>query len=286
MMLSIAQALRTGVEQCIIENDPYANPSIDAQCLLCAVLDCNRAYLHTWPDKNLSEAQSNAFFKLLKQRQTGQPIAYILGYQNFYGYDFAVSPATLIPRPETEQCVELVLAQPHIKRVLDLGTGSGAIAISICLERPELEVIGVDFVPEAVTLAQQNAQHLAPESNIMIKLSDWFSHVDGKFDVIVSNPPYVEPDSPYLTQGDIRFEPDTALTASDHGLADIKTIVFKSTNYLNQNAMLILEHGHTQGHIIRQLMTQNGFTNVTTLCDYAGQPRITLGEYTISSNTK
>lgn len=284
MMLSIAQALQIGTEQCVIADDPFADAKIDAQCLLCAVLDCNRAYLHTWPDKVLSSTQQTEFLNFIEQRQTGKPIAYILGYQNFYGYDFAVSPATLIPRPETEQCVDLVIAKPHIKRVLDLGTGTGAIALSIILQRPELEVLGVDFVPEAVTLAQQNAQNLAPKSNISFKQSNWFSHVDGRFDVIVSNPPYVEPDSPYLAKGDIRFEPNSALTAAQNGLADIILIVSEAKHYLNEHGLVILEHGHTQGTEIRQLMTQNGFTNVTTLCDYAGQPRITLGEHGTSSN--
>ena len=283
-MVSIAQALRTGAEQCVIVDDPYAEPKVDAQCLLCAVLDCNRAYLHTWPDKILTPSQQTLFFDYIQQRKTGKPIAYILGYQNFYGHDFVVSPATLIPRPETEQCVEIIVAKPHIQHVLDLGTGTGAIALSVVLERPDLDVVGVDFVAEAVALAQQNAQRLAPNSTITFKQSDWFSHVDGQFDIIVSNPPYVEPDSPYLAQGDIRFEPDTALTAANNGLADIIKIVTESTHYLNNHGMLILEHGHTQGPDIRELMTQNGFTNVTTLCDYAGQPRITLGEHNTSSN--
>ena len=299
---TIADALKIGAEQCLSEHvdpkqvdaDALADAKIDSQVLLCAVLDCNRAYLHTWSDKTLSEEQTNQYQLFLTKRHSGMPVAYILGYQEFYGREFLVSPATLIPRPETEQLVDIIIntiaessgcsefseidAAP---RVLDLGTGTGAIAISVALECPTVNVQAVDLVPEAVTLAKHNVERLVVNhaQRINILQSDWFSQVDGTFDIIVSNPPYVEPDSEYLSQGDVRFEPDSALTAADNGLADIKLIIDKAPDYLKTNAWLLIEHGYQQADSIQTLFAAKGFSHIATLCDYSQHPRITLGQW-------
>lgn len=300
---TIADAIKIGAEQCLSERvDPkqadadalLADAKIDAQVLLCAVLDCNRAYLHTWSDKTLSDVQTNQYQLFLTKRHSGMPVAYILGYQEFYGREFLVSPATLIPRPETEQLVDIIINKiaessgcsefselDAAPRVLDLGTGTGAIAISVALECPTVNVQAVDFVPEAVTLAKHNVERLVVNhaQRINILQSDWFSQVDGTFDIIVSNPPYVEPDSKYLAQGDVRFEPDSALTAADNGLADIKLIIDQAPDYLNTNAWLLIEHGYQQADSIQTLFAAKGFSHIATLCDYAKHPRITLGQW-------
>ena len=294
---TIADALTIGAQQCLLAHvdldQANANrhalddAKIDAQVLLCAVLDCNRAYLHTWSDKTLSDTQSAKYQQFIQQRSSGKPVAYILGYQAFYGREFLVSSATLIPRPETEQLVDVIIDKiadlsEIVKnaRLLDLGTGTGAIAISAALECPSIRVQAVDFVPAAVVLAKQNAQRLIPNhaERVTILQSDWFTQVSGTFDIIVSNPPYVEPDSEYLVQGDVRFEPDTALTAADNGLADIKLIVEQAPGYLHKGGWLLIEHGYQQADSIQQLFTAKGFSQVATLCDYAQHPRITLGQ--------
>lgn len=298
--MDITEALQIGTQLCLQSHHrdsanadvdlPIYNADdakLDAQILLCHVLQCNRAYLHTWADRALTEAQLAHYQQLVQQRQTGQPVAYILGVQSFYGRDFKVSNDTLIPRPETEQLVDIVLqlvqqqtlAGNVVHTILDLGTGTGAIAITLALALPQVQVTAVDYVLGAVNLAKTNAQQLLPAaSTLQLLHSDWFSQVTERFDIIVSNPPYVEPDSPYLLQGDIRFEPNTALTADDNGLADIRLIVAHAPQYLQANGWLLLEHGYQQAPAVQDLMQQHGFTDITTINDYAQQPRITLGQ--------
>ena len=298
--MDITEALQIGTQLCLQSHHtdsanadvdlPIYNADdakLDAQILLCHVLQCNRAYLHTWADRALTEAQLAHYQQLVQQRQTGQPVAYILGVQSFYGRDFKVSNDTLIPRPETEQLVDIVLqlvqqqtlAGNVVHSILDLGTGTGAIAITLALALPQVQVTAVDYVLGAVNLAKTNAQQLLPAaSTLQLLHSDWFSQVTERFDIIVSNPPYVEPDSPYLLQGDIRFEPNTALTADDNGLADIRLIVAHAPQYLQANGWLLLEHGYQQAPAVQDLMQQHGFTDITTINDYAQQPRITLGQ--------
>ena len=232
-----------------------------------------------FPEKHLSDAQVRQLNQLLLRRLQGEPIAYIIGEQGFYDSIFAVAPCTLIPRPETEMLVDLALQKithvvhPHI---LDLGTGTGAIGLSIAKAAPHSEVVCVDYVEDAVALAKRN-QHDLKIVNAKIFMSDWFNDIHQKFHVICSNPPYVEPDSPYLQKGDIRFEPQSALTSQSNGLADISVIIHSAPQYLHPAGWLMLEHGFGQGSAIQALFSRAGFTDIQTLCDYAQQPRITLG---------
>ena len=232
-----------------------------------------------FPEKHLSDAQVMQLNHMLLRRMHGEPVAYIVGEQGFYDSIFAVAPCTLIPRPETEMLVDLALQKItdiSSPQILDLGTGTGAIGLSIAKAAPHSEVVCVDFVPDAVNLAKHNQQALKI-ANADIFTSDWFNEIHQTFHVICSNPPYVEPGSPYLQKGDIRFEPQSALTSELNGLADIKLIIQSAPQYLHFGGWLMLEDGFEQGSAIQALFSHAGFTDIQTLCDYAQQPRITLG---------
>jgi release factor glutamine methyltransferase len=287
--LTIAQALEWGIQACSVLQETHSgaetqyteqDAKIDTRVLLCEVLDVTTAYLFTWSDKTLTVAQVQQFVAWIKLRQTGQPVAYIIGKQAFYDSDFLVAPCTLIPRPETEVLVDLALEKLSVSSgpCLDLGTGTGAIGLSIAKAESAIQVTAVDFVEAAVELAKSNASRLRV-ANFEVFQSDWFTTVTGKFAVIVSNPPYVEPDSPYLQIGDIMHEPMTALTAADDGLADIKTIIAGAPEYLLKDGWLLLEHGQYQGPAIKDIFAENNFSHITTICDYAQQPRITYAQY-------
>ena len=258
----------------------HADAALDARLLLNHVSQLSTTAQLTYPEKVLPEAQFMQFGACLEERLSGKPLAYIIGEQAFYDSVFKVAPCTLIPRSETEMLVDLARDKAPLQgNILDLGTGTGAIGLSLAKARPDTQVTCVDFVPEAVALATQNATALAI-NNAQILQSDWFGQVTQGFHIIVSNPPYIEPDSPYLTTGDCRFEPHTALASADHGLADIKVIVGQAPHYLEPNGWLLLEHGFAQGSAVRALFASAGFTQVETVCDYAQQPRITLGKIT------
>ncbi len=253
---------------------------IEVQCLLQAVLQVNRAWLLTHPEQSLDAGQYARYMALFERRLTGEPIAYLLGEREFYGLTFRVSPATLIPRPETELLV--VLALQHISqhgacRVLDLGTGSGAIALSIADARPEAKVFAVDASVASLEVAQFNAQQLGL-GNVSLLQSDWFSALNGeRFDIIVSNPPYVAAEDAHLTQGDVRFEPHTALASGVDGLDDIRCIAAQAKKYLNLNGRLLFEHGYDQATRVRALLQQAGFTDVFSARDLAGIERVSGG---------
>lgn len=286
---TIGQALEWGTIECEVLKSTHSgaqtqytdqDAKTDARVLLCAALDVSTAYLFTWSDKQLAADAWQQFQTWIDVRKTGQPVAYILGTQAFYDSEFLVAPCTLIPRPETEILVDLALEKHRLAAgpCLDLGTGTGAIGLSIAIAEPTIHVVAVDFVEEAVQLAKSNQERLRV-ANFEVFQSDWFATVTGKFAVIVSNPPYVEPDSPYLQIGDIVHEPMTALTAVDNGLADIKTIITEAPQYLLKDGWLLLEHGQHQGPAIQTVFAQNNFSHITTICDYAGQPRITYAQY-------
>ena len=256
---------------------------LDSQLLLACVLDKARSYLFTWPDKILTQQELEGFKALVIRRVAGEPIAYILGIKEFWSLPFKVSPATLIPRPDTETLVELVLelyARESELCCLDLGTGTGAIAISLASELPSWQIDAVDFNQEAVILAKKNAEELQ-QSQVNIYQSDWFNAVakNKKFDVIVSNPPYIDADDVNLLQGDVRFEPRTALVANEKGLADIKHIASVARNYLTSQGTIFFEHGFEQALSVRQALMELGYQKIKTVKDLNNQDRITWALY-------
>ena len=285
-LLSIEAVLASASKQLADVSD---SPLLDAKVLLADALEQTLTYLITWHDKPLTETQLSAFQQMLDRRLAGEPIAYIVGVKEFWSLPFFVAPSTLIPRPDTETLIELVLAnhqaghQPnHNKtdvRLLDLGTGTGAIALALASENPSWQVQAVDFNADAVKLAQRNAENLAL-NHVKIYKSDWFSAVsaqsnEDKFDIIVSNPPYIDEADPHLVAGDVRFEPKSALVANNQGLADIEHIVSEAKNYLASGGAIYLEHGYQQGQAVRDILNANGYQNSQTEQDLAGNDRIT-----------
>jgi len=270
---------------------------IEVQCLLQAVLQVNRARLLTHPEQPLDADQYARYMALLERRLGGEPIAYLLGEREFYGLTFKVSPATLIPRPETELLVELALQRipspgltaplPRERergwgrgesfRVLDLGTGSGAIALSIAHSRPDAEVVAVDASAAALEVARFNAQRLAL-GNVRLLRSDWFSALHGeRFDMIVSNPPYIAAGDAHLTQGDVRSEPSSALASGADGLDDIRRICAQAKVHLNVKGWILFEHGYDQAARVRALLQQSGFAGIFSARDLAGIERVSGG---------
>lgn len=254
---------------------------LEAQILLCRALGQPRSYLVSHDRDLLLPEQADAFAALIERRLKGEPIAYILGEREFYSLSFKTTPAVLIPRPETELLVELALeripsGQPC--RVLDLGTGSGAVACALALHRPQAEVLAVDRSAAALEIARENAQSLGAR-NLRFARSDWYGALAGeKFDLIVSNPPYIAAADPHLAQGDVRFEPVSALAAGADGLDDIRLIVEGAPAHLNPSGWLLFEHGYDQAEAGRQLLAQAGFSRVSTSDDLAGIPRVTYGQ--------
>ncbi|GEA11446.1 peptide chain release factor N(5)-glutamine methyltransferase [Alteromonas sp. KUL49] len=263
-----------------------SSSDLDAKVLLCHVLDKPTSFLFAWPEHELDDTQKNTFIDYVKQRAKGKPVAYITGVRDFWTLTLKTSPVTLIPRPDTEVLVEqaLLCASTFKSKTLDicdLGTGTGAIALALASELPTSHVLGVDFVADAVELATQNAT-LNRINNASFRQSNWFDSVgDAKFNLIVSNPPYVETNSPYLQQGDLRFEPDSALTSGEDGLEDIRNIIHLAPSFLVDAGALLFEHGFEQGQAVRNLFVQRGFSEVKTVQDYSGLDRVTLGYWKI-----
>lgn len=259
------------------------SPQLDARVLLAHCLDREQIYLHTWPEKALSDAEQRTFEQAIKSRQQGIPVAYLTGVRDFWTLELEVAESTLIPRPDTEVLVEhaLSLDLPAKATVLDLGTGTGAIALALASEHPDWHITAVDKVSDAVALAERNrVKHNL--SNVTVQQSDWFGAIDAKrrFDLIISNPPYVEDASPWLSEGDVRFEPRSALTAGADGLLDIRHICTEAVNRLTDGGWLMLEHGYQQGEQVQALMRKNRLTEVLTLVDLSGLSRATVGRKT------
>lgn len=273
---SIANLINQG-QQVLQKSSDSAK--LDVEILLCFVLNKERSYLLTWPEHMISDLQLNVFLQLLTRRMQGEPIAYITGVKEFWSLPLAVSPSTLIPRPDTETLVERVLEQyeccEHIN-CLDLGTGTGAIALALASENPTWIIDAIDFSVEAVELAQRNAKR-CNLANVNVFQSDWFSKVEihKKFDFIVSNPPYIDCEDINLSQGDVRFEPSSALIASDNGLGDIKHIADIARRFLSSKGQLFFEHGYEQGHAVRSILLNLGFEKAQTAQDLNGHDRIT-----------
>src|SRR5690554_943059 len=254
---------------------------LDVEILLAHALGRQRVWLYTWPEYQLTPAEQQALTELLAARAGGEPVAYLIGRQEFWSLPLEVSPATLIPRPETELLVEQVLALPvsaEQVRVLDLGTGTGAIALALASERPSWQVTAVDRELAAVALTSANASALG--LSVEVKQSHWFSALKGqRFDVIVGNPPYIAADDGHLQRGDLRFEPRSALVAEEAGLADLRHIVQAAPDYLTPAGHLLLEHGWQQASAVTGLLQQAGFAAVRKVLDLAGHPRISAGEW-------
>jgi release factor glutamine methyltransferase len=264
------------------------SPRLDAEVLLADVLGKNRSYLRAWNDKILDDQTLAHYWALIEKRAQGVPIAYLTGRREFWSREFRVTSDVLIPRPETELIVELCLAhmaasdQSTSYRILDLGTGSGVIAITLGLEWVNACIIAVDKSQAALSVATRNSKQLGCE-NVQFVLSDWFSELDPQlnFDFIVSNPPYICEQDQHLTQGDIRFEPRSALVASDEGLNDIIKISTAASKRLANQGSLFLEHGYNQATSVHGILTSLGYQQVQTHFDLAGLPRVTSAKWSI-----
>jgi release factor glutamine methyltransferase len=252
-------------------------PELDAEVLLCFVLDKARSYLRTWPKKQLHAQQRIQFKALLKQRQQGMPIAYLTGRREFWSREFKVTTDVLIPRADTELLIELTLPlipkhQPF--KILDLGTGSGAIAVTLAAERPQAQIVASDISTAALKIAQQNAQ-LHHCRNLRFIQSAWFDEIsETAFDIILSNPPYIAINDPHLQQGDLRFEPQIALTAEENGLKEITQIVESANKYLKEEGNLFIEHGFDQQAAVLAIFESFGYAAIQTHTDLAGHPRV------------
>ena len=283
-MPSIAQALKQASQKLTETSD---SARLDAGVLLCHVLDCTATHLIAWPEKLLNDKQTQTFNQLIEQRHTGIPVAYLIGSKEFWSLNFKVTPATLIPRPDTEILVEFVLnkfSDQKKLKLLDLGTGSGAIAIAIASERPNWEIVATDISTEALSIAAENArQHQI--TNIQFIESNWFEQLDRQyFDLIISNPPYIAEHDEHLSQGDVRFEPLSALASGETGLDDINRITAQSKKYLKPNGWLAFEHGYNQKQSVYDCFNHYQFQNITQLTDLSGQPRVTAGRCSVTQN--
>ena len=275
--MAIAKLIAYGQQHLLATSD---SAKLDVELLICFVINKPRTYLLTWPEQMLSLTQTTHFAELLLRRIQGEPIAYIVEMREFWSLPLQVSPATLIPRPDTEVLVELVLNNHSAEGLscLDLGTGTGAIALALASEQGAWQIDAVDFSADAVALAKTNASNLNL-TQVNIFQSDWFSAVakNKHYDVIVSNPPYIDEQDHHLAQGDVRFEPKTALVAADSGLADIKIIVSQARNYFNQIGYLYIEHGFEQSIAVQNILAEHGYKKIQTFKDYNDNDRITCG---------
>lgn len=280
MIVTIEQAIQHAKQQ-LIKTGLLDSPLLDAELLLCHTLDVNRSYLFTWPEKELTTHQYEQFQQLIEQRLTHQPIAYILGNKEFWGLDLQVSSDTLIPRADTETLIEATLALKPANinqcKVLDLGTGTGAIALALKHEWPNSEITAVDFSLGALEVAKQNA--INNQLNVNFLHSNWFSALTAKdFDIIVSNPPYIEENDQHIFQGDVQFEPRSALTSGQDGLDDIRLIIDQAWSFLKSDGWLVIEHGYNQAQVMQQLFSDKGYQHYQLHKDLAGNARISLAQ--------
>ena len=275
--MKLAEIIKTATDQLANISD---SAKLDTEILLCHVLEKDRSYLFSWPEKELTDTQLQQFTSLLNKRLHGHPVAHLIQRKEFWSMNFHVSSDTLIPRPETELVVEQVLAgfsTTAPKSLLDLGTGSGAIALAIASERPSWNITATDQSSKALLIAKKNAQS-HKLCNVEFKSGSWFEAVtDQRFDIIVSNPPYIAEADPHLSKGDVRFEPASALVSGADGLADIRLITRYARDHLNTAGMLIIEHGYDQKEAVASIFQENGFNSLYQATDLAGQPRTTSG---------
>ena len=256
------------------------SPRLDAELMLAQTLDLPRSYLIAHPEEELDDVTLQRFRALLDRRTSGEPIAYISGTREFWSMPLIVSPATLVPRPETEILVDVAISNLPRKAkasVLDLGTGSGAVALAIAKERPLVEVVATDKSAEAIAVAAENARQLALP-NVEFAVGDWIEPVLGRrFDMIVSNPPYVADNDPALAA--LQFEPASALVAGSDGLDAIRKLVDECRQVIKQDGWLMIEHGAGQKDQVENLLTQHGWQDIDCRNDYAGLPRVSRGRF-------
>jgi len=276
--LTLEQAVAAGADLLASSSE---SAKLDAQVLLLHILQKPRSYLFTWPEHELSDDQQLQFNVFIQRRLKGEPVAHITGLREFWSLSLEVNATTLIPRPDTETLVECALnmVMPDKAKVLDLGTGTGAIALALGSEMPNWKIVAVDRVTDAVALANKNQQRLGI-NNVEVKQSNWFSALQGeKFNLIVTNPPYIEQGDIHLNQGDVRFEPLSALVADDAGMSDIKQIISHSRDYLLSSGYLLIEHGFEQAEAVRHLFKEMAFINIKTVKDFGNNDRVTLAQW-------
>ncbi len=277
MSVSISECLTHAVEQLRGVSD---SARIDAEVILAYVLDKDRAYLFTWPERELGPEQFLRWQECLTRRAAGEPVAYILGEKEFWSLALFTDDSTLIPRSDTELLVEqaLMLLPDKPARILDLGTGTGAIALALAKERSDCSVDAVDNSHGALSLVDKNIKRHRL-SNVRAYYSDWFSDVDACYDLVVSNPPYIDAQDSHLNQGDVKHEPSSALVSSEGGLADLAHIVSRSRTFLKHGAVLLVEHGWKQKEAVQSLFLNEGYESVNTVQDYSGNDRATHGYF-------
>ncbi len=267
-LITAASRQLTGIDSAVL----------DAELLLAEILGVNRSKFYSRPDMSVDAKDIEKFWNMINQRKQGEPVAYLLGKKEFWSMSFTVNRYVLVPRPETECLVETALKQTkslNSPRILDLGTGSGVIAIALASELQNASIVAVDISQDALNVAIENTRNFKT-TNIEFLQSNWFEKVGGKFDVIVSNPPYVANDDEHLNDVQLMREPDLALNGGYQGLESIKKIIAGSVDYLTSQGMLFIEHGYNQGENIRQLLNDH-FSGINTVQDYSGQDRVTWG---------
>lgn len=267
-------------------------PRAEARVLLEHAGGHSREWLIAHGDELAPDTVRACFTELVDARCIGEPLAYLLGWREFHGHRFIVSPQVLIPRPETEMLVDrVVAAAPPNGTVIDLGTGSGCIAISIAIARPDLTVTALDVSAAALAIAEKNARALCPQTfqrkRLQLLQSDWWSAVDAaqRFDMVVANPPYIVAGDRHLREGDLRHEPIDALTDHGDGLQAIKSIIETASAHIQAGGLLLIEHGYDQAKAVRQLASRAGLSQVFTLRDAAGLDRVTLGKYDVHADS-
>jgi len=274
-MITVKQALQQSVDVLRPSSD---TAHMDANILVGHCLQKTRTWLMTWPEFVLTDEQVGELDGYVARRVKGEPVAYIVGEQEFWSLPLKVNRFTLIPRPETELLVELALERVNKKNatVLDLGTGSGAIPLALKSEHPDWQVTGLEFSQDALDVAKENADKL--QLVVSFIQSDWFENIpEQPFDLVISNPPYINSTDKHLSEGDVRFEPDTALVADEQGYGDIRRISCEAPRYLNDGGLLMFEHGFEQGVGVRRILQDNQFNEIETIKDLAGLDRVTLG---------